>query len=304
MQPDSTGPQADTANETLYSDRMGGNPADNELDDDFPPMPAEPRPEPPTRGPTVRRAEALAENGRGTGSTAPIPRYLQGLVDGGAFTADELQDVPHRAATVKFTADQGREIACPLAHLAPDAIATMRRRAGAGHVAGTVAWNDQDGKHEAHFALMIEPDAAQAHAQATPSQAAPNPELAEMRRALERLEQRQAAPSPMDVLGRELVLDVIERARKPIDPMEQISKVIGEVRKLTSLGARMKAELAPLIEAAEDVREDKPGALARFMDNIVSEENIQAVFEYAREKMTGTKTVDTTADVADVEAAE
>ncbi|MBK9975410.1 MAG: hypothetical protein IPP14_11625 [Planctomycetes bacterium] len=302
MQPDSTEPTLNTANTALFSDRMGGNPADDELDDDFPPMPAEPRPEPPTRGPTVRRAEAHAENGRGTGSTAPIPRYLQGLIDGGAFTADELQAVPHRAATVKFTADQGREIACPLAHLAPDAIATMRRRAGAGHVAGTVAWSDQDGKHEAHFALMIEPDAAQA--QAAPDHAAPNPELAEMRRALERLEQRQAAPSPMDMLGRELVLDVIERARKPVDPMEQISKVIGEVRKLTSLGARMKAELAPLIEAAEDVREDKPGALARFMDNIASEENIQAIFEYAREKMTGVKTVDTTAEVSDVEGAE
>lgn len=291
---DSNADPGTQATETLDSEGTGGPGLDLSTPS---PLREAARPAPAHRGPAAANATATPQ-GREPGALPPLPRYLRGLVDAGAFEEAELEAIPHRAARVKLAAENGRELDLPLAHLAPDAIQTIRRRAGAGHVTGTVSWHDEQGRAQAsHFALWLEPEAPTGPAQAP--QAAPDPELAELRRAVDRLAHAQAQPSQMDLLGRELLLDMLDKARKPVDPMDQLTRVIGETRKLLSLGTRLKAELAPLMEVAQEVQDNKPGALQRLFDNVLCEENIEAAFEYVRDKMTGTRTVETTAEVGE-----
>lgn len=297
MPDDCNAQSANMAHDEQDIDDVGGALDESTPQDNPPPMHYGPRTVPTTRATPTRSAEAQA-HGRGTGTPAPVPAYLRGLIDAGAFDQAELELVPHRRATVRFSADNGREVACPLAHLAPDCIATMRRKAGPGHVAGAIAWRDDRGdEHVANFALFVAPDA-------TETQAAPaiSPEVAELRRAIERLEQRQDKPTQIDLMGRELLLDLLEKARKPQDPMAQLSQVIGEARKLLGFGAKLRTELAPLMETVQEAAEGKPGRFEAVLDELASPENIQAAFDWARGKLSGEKIVDTTADVGEAEA--
>lgn len=170
----------------------------------------------------------------------PVPRYLQSLIDAGALDEPELAQVRHRSANVTLSGQDGREVTRALAHLAPDAVATIRRLVGAGHVTGTI----HDGADPIHFALLIDGPA---------EDVAPVDSAAAMAQALEaavaRIERRLSEKTPVQRLGEQFVIEAVTRALEPpapVDPMQMLDGTVKQLVKLVQSANGMRDKLAPL----------------------------------------------------------
>lgn len=195
-----------------------------------------------------------------------VPRYLRSLADAGALEMAELGQVKHRQAYVEFAGERG-EGKIPLAHLAPDAVSTLARRAGSGHVTGTIY---SPGLEPLNFALVIEAG-DDAQADATPA----DPRLAALEAHIARLEKALTQKSPIQKMGEEWVMDALAKAMNPPpapDPMQMMEQAVKQVKQLAGMAGTIKDKLGPLAEilapavTAHVDPEQAPGVLAKLLD--------------------------------------
>lgn len=100
----------------------------------------------------------------GSATGGGFPDYLRGLVGAGAIEIEELnEEIDHRVAYIQIEGESGKDAYIPLAYLAPDCIAQIRRRVGSGHVTGYIE-TAKDSADERFFALVIPADPNQQEA--------------------------------------------------------------------------------------------------------------------------------------------
>lgn len=221
-----------------------GHPADTGREDH---APGTPQPAPPVAPRSARQGGA---------ELPPLPAYLAPLVECGAFEDAELRGVGHRTARLKIEGDAGTtELA--LAHLAPDALATIRRKVGAGHVTGTIT--PAQGA-PLSFALYIEPAPGEEPEELDPRDA----RIA----ALERRLAEPRAKTELEILGEQIAIDALSKALNPPDPIEQLERMIGQVAQMATLPAKIKGQfgalaelLAPAVQAHVENPEEAKGLI-------------------------------------------